>query len=410
MKYRSLNIQADELRLISILSRSPSASLRQDNDDLVACTLDHYSLIRASGKALLPTRDAEISLDWTSEHQRDEERQRRRKDSGSSFGSTGSEEVISHKAPIGEHNIASQDFENHRSIGGRFEWGDYVALSYTWGNPADKKKIILNGEIVLVQANLEAALRALQRKEPMRSGYKIWIDALCINQGDLGERSREVRRMRLIYKMAADVVIWLGSEAEESDKAMDLIRILSDSCKDGTDKALGVKLRRDPGYLEPGAWLALSCLLERSYWNRMWIIQELCLGGANAPILCGYKSVTWKEFFTGIYTFGKYNVNVIFNCIDRERALVGKKPFGLNRNKIIHIDMEHERQIGAGKTQYMCLLDIARKSDASDLKDKVYGILGLMPGPVTSLIDLDYARSIEKVYTEFARNYITGSK
>lgn len=410
MQYRSLNTQADELRLISIHPRSPSALHRQENVDLVACTLDYYSLIREHGKKISQIRDPDVSLDWTTKYRLGKEIYQYRKDSGLSLEEIGIYNPIKHETYFDGYDITYQIHDRRSRVGGRFEWGDYVALSYTWGNPADRKDICVDGEIVKVQSNLEAALRALRDKEPMRSGYKVWVDALCINQGDINERSREVRRMRLIYKIAADVVIWLGSENDESDKAMNLIHILSHSCEDGTDKALGAKLREDPGYLQPGAWLALSCLLERQYWSRMWIIQELCLGGANAPILCGQKSVTWREFFTAIYSFGKHNVDVIFRCIDHERATVGKRPFGLNRNKIIHINMEHQKQTGAGKPQFMCLLDLARKSDASDMKDKVYGILGLMPSPVIPLVGLDYSRSVEEVYTEFARNYIVGSK
>ncbi|KAF1936259.1 hypothetical protein EJ02DRAFT_314249, partial [Clathrospora elynae] len=67
------------------------------------------------------------------------------------------------------------------------------------GNPEDKKEIIINNQILKVQANLEEALRVLRQKNPTRSGYCVWVDALCINQEDLSERSREVRRMRLIY-------------------------------------------------------------------------------------------------------------------------------------------------------------------------------------------------------------------
>ena len=78
----------------------------------------------------------------------------------------------------------------------------------------------------------------LRHKEPIKLGYKIWVDALCINQQDIVERGQEVRRMGLIYRQARNVVIWLGNEARESDKAMDLIRILSNACDTGQDRAL----------------------------------------------------------------------------------------------------------------------------------------------------------------------------
>jgi hypothetical protein len=121
----------------------------------------------------------------------------------------------------------------------RFEWGDFVALSYAWGDPAKQKEIVVDGKRLQVQANLEAALRVLQFKNPIKTGYRIWIDALCINEGDREEKSQEVGRMRLIYELAADVVIWLGPEAEDSNSAMNLMHTLSTAYKDGTDKALG---------------------------------------------------------------------------------------------------------------------------------------------------------------------------
>src|SRR5438034_6605365 len=60
----------------------------------------------------------------------------------------------------------------------------YRALSYTWGNTADIRSILLNGQKVSVTANLEDALRAMQQ---VTEDSYFWIDALCINQDDLLE-------------------------------------------------------------------------------------------------------------------------------------------------------------------------------------------------------------------------------
>ncbi|KAI8935043.1 hypothetical protein NX059_008707 [Plenodomus lindquistii] len=268
---------------------------------------------------------------------------------------------------------------------------------------------MINQRIISVQANLESALRMLRDKRPMMNGYFIWIDALCINQEDMNERSQEVRRMRLIYRLAANVVIWLGPRAEGSDEAMDLVKILSVSCQSHTDKSLGQELRKNPKHLGDGVWYALSRLLERSYWTRMWIIQELCLGSDQTPVLCGEKVVTWQELYAALFIFGKHNIDVVFSCIDRERKDVGLAPFGLNRNKIIHVNSEQQKQIGCGKPQFMPLLDLARKSEASDARDKVYGILGLMHPAVVALVTLDYRLSVEQVYTDFAMQYMIGT-
>ena len=69
----------------------------------------------------------------------------------------------------------------------RFTWGDYAALSYVWGKPKDGlREIMLNGRLVRVTANLEAALRVFAGVGEFAVGgaYKLWVDAVCINQAD----------------------------------------------------------------------------------------------------------------------------------------------------------------------------------------------------------------------------------
>jgi hypothetical protein len=208
--------------------------------------------------------------------------------------------------------------------------------------------------------------------------------------------------MRLIYKLARNVVVWLGPEANDSGRAMDLIHSLSEACILGKAKSLGVALRQNPELLGKGAWLALSLLLDRPYWHRMWIIQELSMGGRKAPLLCGRKVVLWEDLFRAVYTFGKSNVDIMFSCIDRERSTAGLPDYGLNRNKIIHINDEHNHQAGIRESKFMCLLDLGRKPEATNPRDKVYGILDLMDTSVSAQLTPDYTLSTHEVYTSFA--------
>ena len=55
--------------------------------------------------------------------------------------------------------------------------------------------------------NLAIALRHLRHAKKPRI---LWIDALCINQDDLPERSAEVLEMGSIYSNARQVIVWLG--------------------------------------------------------------------------------------------------------------------------------------------------------------------------------------------------------
>jgi hypothetical protein len=118
----------------------------------------------------------------------------------------------------------------------------YSALSYTWGNPrgllppeddveADRiamsklYPILCDGEIIMVTANCYSFiqhLKLLQRtvvyrpdvaREAALSSKEItyiWIDAICINQDSVFERTCQVRVMDRVYRQAAKVLIWLG--------------------------------------------------------------------------------------------------------------------------------------------------------------------------------------------------------
>ena len=97
---------------------------------------------------------------------------------------------------------------------------NYTALSYTWGSVEEKQFITLNRCSFAVTRNLFVALQHL------RSGNEsltLWIDAICINQQDVDERTHQVRQMVEIYKNAIQVFIWMGEEIEHLDAAISLM-------------------------------------------------------------------------------------------------------------------------------------------------------------------------------------------
>lgn len=55
----------------------------------------------------------------------------------------------------------------------RYNWGDFAALSYVWGNERDRRDILLNGTVFSVTANLDIALRALAANDEFQGHYKI---------------------------------------------------------------------------------------------------------------------------------------------------------------------------------------------------------------------------------------------
>jgi hypothetical protein len=116
----------------------------------------------------------------------------------------------------------------------------YEALSYIWGaedNPLEvliemSKSIDDMGEVLIeisgstnppqyaklpVRQNLEGALRHLRYTNTPRT---LWIDAICINQGDISERGEQVSRMKDIFRSAERVLFWIGPATDGSQHAM----------------------------------------------------------------------------------------------------------------------------------------------------------------------------------------------
>jgi hypothetical protein len=92
----------------------------------------------------------------------------------------------------------------------RFTWGDYICLSYTWGDRAEKKAtIFFDGISTAVSKHLEVALRDLQESPECQLGMKFWVDALCINQADIVDRISHVLHMTNIYGEAFSMTAWM---------------------------------------------------------------------------------------------------------------------------------------------------------------------------------------------------------
>jgi hypothetical protein len=93
---------------------------------------------------------------------------------------------------------------------------EYEALSYTWGESKPAETILLYGEPFAIQENLYNALDNLR---PTGGWPRVlWADAICIGQGNLEERKRQVGLMDYIYTRASTVLIWLGRGTAEVQK------------------------------------------------------------------------------------------------------------------------------------------------------------------------------------------------
>jgi hypothetical protein len=156
----------------------------------------------------------------------------------------------------------------------------YNALSYVWGSRRDPGRILLDSQEYLVTRNLFEALKELRLPD---SDKVLWVDALCINQSDIAERSAQVILMDSVYKKATRVIAWLGPHENDSALTFELLQKVELSGGGGP-------------YLLFQGLRGLPPLLAREYWSRAWIIQEMEFA-RELRIRCGPDEALYSTLF-----------------------------------------------------------------------------------------------------------------
>ena len=169
----------------------------------------------------------------------------------------------------------------------------YTALSYAWGNSELSQSIDIDGTCLPITKSLHLALCKLRDPEKPSA---IWADAICIDQNNLQERSRQVRLMKQIYSGCECCVVHLGEEADGSELIPDFLykgayqqflaltwmgeNSIGTVIAPEANKAYGLSEMKDP------IWPAFRCLLRRPWFRRVWVIQEFVFPD-NVILQCG---------------------------------------------------------------------------------------------------------------------------
>lgn len=292
-----------------------------------------------------------------------------------------------HPSPdLNQSLLPDQGQEPQTTTGESFE-----ALSYVWGPQEDPEQINVVDTTksqerpkslgsILVGKNLMVALRHLRRKDEPRN---LWVDALCINQDDLNEREAQVGRMRDIYRLAARVLVWLGPASDGSEQAMKALRYLGaqveatvDGLKfpsPGTQEPTWVDDEVTPPYAEE-TWSAINHLLARSWFSRLWVVQEIALANRHAVAQCGEDVVEWALLRRAARTL--YSKKQLPQSGLRQLVL-----------ECVRISEDHRQK------PLTVLLENSRLQQCFDLKDKVYGMLGIAPPRFAKKIHPNYSEN-----------------
>jgi len=319
------------------------------------------------------------------------------------------------------NNLASKSLQtrnqNKFSFLPRFQWRDYEAISYCWESETKDRQIVLNGSIVDVPRNLEAMLQRLRKLPDARSGIKFWIDALCIDQANILEKGHQVKFMQTIYTRGLSLVVWLGSASEDSDQAIDFIASITHHTLQQDqhgEERYGVHFpkwqRRQNTRLTDAfvnmPWKELLSFLSRNYWQRLWIIQELAMNHNMTLFLCGEKSLS-RSMILRVCQFCMRHAEMIDQITPSSVKVVpdsSSYTYGSIWSTIYRVYCLLTLPDGeTDEIQTDDVLDLGRKANVKEAVDKIYGILGLLPPRLSTLISPDYTLLSEQVYFHFAK-------
>ena len=256
----------------------------------------------------------------------------------------------------------------------------YECLSYVWGNPIMDREVRVNNERTWVTQNLYHALASLRYEKETRV---LWVDAICINQVDNAEREAQVPQMRNIYGSANRVVVWLGTTPFGSKRAFEIA---------GKDNP--------PHYYHYGTVRLVSQLLSSPWWVRVWVVQELIVA-KSVIVQCSETALEWDHFCRLVDTA------IQSPCFSK----VGT-----------HIQEYHTlKSQRRSKSQYVLqgsltdLLYTFRTRQATDKRDKIYALLGLLnidesQREDTTLIQADYTTEPSTIFSDCAAKLINASR
>jgi len=240
------------------------------------------------------------------------------------------------------------------------DYPDYEAVSYTWGGdkgdstPCIPVFIGPFWDILLQTRNCAAMLRYVRHPDSQRP---LWVDAICINQIDLQEKAIQIPKMTSIYKQCFRVLAFLGESATQGPQQQG--RRMFPKRRPISDLTADVRSQRQ--------------MLESNYFTRLWVIQELVLA---RHVVFVHQGVEYHA----------------------EATSAAQVPFDTSAAPWL---AWLGRQSIASENDLLGAMALTGHANCADIRDKLFGILGLVHGNQAQLMKPDYTLSSLQVFVGF---------
>ncbi|KAF2281184.1 uncharacterized protein EI97DRAFT_429246 [Westerdykella ornata] len=299
---------------------------------------------------------------------------------------------------------------------------EYEAVSYCWGvergvifidtNPAPfpdasdaptpsqppaSQDILPTWHPLVVPASLISFLYRTRAKNGQTR--TLWVDSICIDQTNIAERDAQVPHMRDIYMRAKRTLIWLGPAADRSEEALqyafDLTQKLRHEIAQPGEalvlppsaKAVS-QTRIEVGH--PGL-AALIKVLDRPYFERAWIVQEVVVS-QEAHVIIGDNSLHWLWFLGGF-----------LHLMDKHAWVFEFYP-GHRLGLLMELRVSGKEWEDKVDGEWFRLLSRHRSVKAGDARDKVFAFWGLTSKEEFEQMGVmpEYGISVAQVYWKLA--------
>lgn len=274
------------------------------------------------------------------------------------------------------------------------------------GEAASTACIVVNNGRMRITENLRTFIAAIKNSSKFGNLQYFWADQISMNQENVDERNHQVGLMSEIYSNATAVHAWVGPASTSLTFENDLVSKL-------------LLYAAPTAVTQPDALLSCLEILTRSYWYRLWIVQELRLAQCIL-IRYGGHIIAGKDLYTAV-SFIQYNNNIVSKVIDSlsaasaERfACYEKKVHQLSFSRCLTLQamllsslttaaVDAQKYVPLPEHWYTVLSDYG-ENICKDSRDKIFGLQSLVEPK--DRISVNYNLDEEGVLYELLRNVL----
>lgn len=248
------------------------------------------------------------------------------------------------------------------------DYPEYETVSYAWGgedNNNVRDRPVYLGEYWDVQLQTKNCWSLLHYLRLRNENRAIWVDAICIDQSNILERDAQVARMADIYQRCLRVVVYLGDDIARPRRKHNRKYTPRYAFDEYQDRVHAPELN-------------LEKLFQLRFFSRVWVIQELLLAPAALVPVHGIDFIvgshTMKRLASSYPSWDWYTTGAPWV----EYACNG---YSLRTTNLLE------------------MLRLTWRSQATDPRDRIFGILGLLQDEtIAQSIKPDYSLSTLHTY------------